>query len=80
MAPRSRSVNACGVSVATIRFYERRGLLPAPTRRASGVREYSSRVADQVRLVRWLNGLGFSLAEIASLVSAVKGDAKAHAA
>ena len=60
----------CGVSVATIRFYERRGLLPAPTRRASGVREYSSRVAEQVRLVRWLNGLGFSLAEIASLVSA----------
>ena len=60
----------CGVSVATIRFYERRGLLPAPLRRASGVREYSSRVAEQVRLVRWLNGLGFSLAEIATLVSA----------
>lgn len=73
MSPRMRIgkfARQCGVSVATIRFYERRGLLPVPTRRASGVREYAPELAGQVRLVRWLNSLGFSLAEVLSLAAA----------
>jgi len=57
-----------GVNVHTLRYYERRGLLPAPRRRPSGYREYS---ADTVRLVRFIKraqDLGFSLRDIAELI------------
>jgi DNA-binding transcriptional MerR regulator len=57
-----------GVSVETIRFYQRRGLLAKPERRASGYREYSD--ADRGRLVfiRRARQFGFSLGEIAELL------------
>jgi Cu(I)-responsive transcriptional regulator len=57
-----------GVNAQTLRYYERRGLLPRPGRRDSGYREYS---ADAVRLVRFIKraqDLGFSLSEIEELV------------
>ena len=57
------------VNIETIRYYERRGLLPEPPRRASGYRQYSD---DAVaRLVFILHGkeLGFSLTEIAELLA-----------
>lgn len=56
------------VSVQTLRYYERRGLLPPPERRPSGYREYS---ADTVRLVRFIKRaqkLGFSLRDVAELI------------
>lgn len=57
-----------GVSVETIRFYQRRGLLPQPERRGSGYREYSD--ADRWRLVfiRRARQFGFTLGEIAELL------------
>jgi len=57
-----------GVSVETVRFYQRRGLLAEPPRRGAGYREYSE--ADRARLVfiRRARGLGFTLGEIADLV------------
>jgi MerR family mercuric resistance operon transcriptional regulator len=57
-----------GVSVETIRFYQRRGLLVLPERRGSGFREYSA--ADQWRLafIRRARLLGFTLTEIADLL------------
>jgi DNA-binding transcriptional MerR regulator len=57
-----------GVSVETIRFYQRRGLLPQPERRGSGYREYSE--ADRWRLVfiRRARQFGFTLGEIAELL------------
>jgi Hg(II)-responsive transcriptional regulator len=57
------------VNVQTLRYYERRGLLPAPRRRPSGYREYP---ADTVRLVRFIKRaqeLGFSLSDIAELIA-----------
>ncbi|MDQ3949637.1 MAG: MerR family transcriptional regulator [Gemmatimonadota bacterium] len=57
-----------GVNVQTLRYYERRGLLPNPARRLSGYREYS---ADTVRLVRFIKRaqeLGFSLQDAAELI------------
>jgi MerR family mercuric resistance operon transcriptional regulator len=56
-----------GVSVETIRFYQRRGLLALPER-GSGFREYSA--ADQWRLafIRRARLLGFTLTEIADLL------------
>ena len=57
-----------GVSVETIRFYQRRGLLPQPERRGTGYREYSE--ADRWRLVfiRRARQFGFTLGEIAELL------------
>ena len=50
-----------GVGVETVRFYQRRGLLPQPERRGSGYREYTD--ADRSRLVfiRRARSLGFTL-------------------
>jgi len=58
-----------GVSVETVRFYQRRGLLSLPERRGSGFREYTE--ADQWRLafIRRAQQLGFTLAEIRDLLA-----------
>jgi len=57
-----------GVSVETVRFYQRRGLLGEPPRRGAGYREYSE--TDRARLVfiRRARALGFTLSDIADLV------------
>lgn len=55
---------AAGVSVQTIRFYERRGLLPAPPRLTSGYRDYPAETVRTVRLIKQMQGLGFTLREL----------------
>ena len=57
-----------GVSVETIRFYQRRGLLGLPDRQGSGFRVYSE--ADRWRLafIRRARLLGFTLSEIGDLL------------
>jgi DNA-binding transcriptional MerR regulator len=52
------------VSIDTVRFYERRGLLPAPQRRPSGYREYPASTVERIRMARTLQHLGFTLDEI----------------
>jgi DNA-binding transcriptional MerR regulator len=53
-----------GVSVDTVRFYERRGVLPEPRRRPSGYREYDATVVERIRMARALQELGFTLDEV----------------
>lgn len=57
-----------GVTVDTVRFYERRGILPAPERRSSGYRIYAANVVDRIRLVKDLQSLGLPLDEIVELL------------
>ena len=57
------------VSIQTLRYYERRGLLPAPQRRASGFRIYEPRTISRVRFIRRAQELGFTLEEIAGLLA-----------
>jgi len=57
-----------GVSVDTVRFYEKRGLLPAPERRASGYRTYSDEAVARIRLVKFVQGLGLDLNEIGDVL------------
>jgi DNA-binding transcriptional MerR regulator len=59
---------AQGVGVETVRFYQRRGLLAEPRRRGSGYREYSPEDQERLVFIRRARSLGFSLAEIASLL------------
>ena len=64
----SQTAKEAGVNAQTLRYYERRGLLPEPPRRGSGYREYP---ADAVRIVRFIKRaqeLGFTLDEIEELV------------
>lgn len=58
---------SAGVGVETIRFYEREGLLRAPSRRDSGYREYSTDAIRTVQFIQRAKALGFSLREIREL-------------
>jgi MerR family copper efflux transcriptional regulator len=58
-----------GVKVQTIRYYERRGLLPKASRSASGYRQYSDDTIRRLRFIRQAQALGFSLSEIEELLS-----------
>src|SRR5689334_14878785 len=59
-----------GVSIDTVRFYERRGIVPAPPRRASGYRDYDVSTVERIRLARTLQGLGLTLDEVIDALSA----------
>jgi DNA-binding transcriptional MerR regulator len=59
-----------GVTVDTVRFYERRGVLPAPQRRPSGYREYSASTVERIRTARALQRLGFALDEVINALQA----------
>src|SRR5579885_1563111 len=58
-----------GVGVETVRFYEREGLLEEPPRRASGYRQYSEQVIKRIHFIKRAQQLGFSLKEIAELLT-----------
>ena len=57
-----------GVSIQTVRFYERRKLLPEPMRKESGYREYGESELKQLRFIRQAKALGFSLDEIREII------------
>lgn len=57
-----------GVGVETLRYYERRGLLPTPRRRPSGQREYTLEDVRLVLAVKAAQRLGFTLAETREIV------------
>lgn len=57
-----------GVNVETIRYYQRRGLLLAPDKPASGHRRYPPELVKRVRFVKRAQALGFTLEEIAGLL------------
>jgi Hg(II)-responsive transcriptional regulator len=64
---------AAGVTVETLRFYERRGLIAEPTRSGSGYRDYPDRTVRVVRFVKHTQELGFSLDEIAGMLELADG-------
>lgn len=60
---------ALGVNVQTIRYYERRGLLTATRRTAAGYRQYGSDTILRLRFIKHAQDLGFSLAEVKTLLA-----------
>lgn len=60
---------ATDVNIDTIRYYERIGLIPEPSRQKSGYRQYSERDIAQIRFIRRAQKLGFSLKEIGELLA-----------
>jgi MerR family mercuric resistance operon transcriptional regulator len=61
--------DASGVNLETVRYYERRGLLPKPPRSASGYRLFPIEAAQRLRFIHRAKELGFSLKEIGELLS-----------
>jgi Cu(I)-responsive transcriptional regulator len=64
----TKAARAAGVNTQTLRYYERRGLLPKPARRGSGYRDYQPDAVRIVRFIKRAQELGFSLDEIEELV------------
>lgn len=61
-----------GVSIDTVRYYERGGLLAPKTRLASGYRRYSELEVARLRFIRRAQALGFSLKEVKELLALSK--------
>ena len=62
-----------GVNVETIRFYQRRGLLVEPVKPLKGIRHYTEQDVQRVRFIKEGQKLGFSLDEVAELLSLEEG-------
>jgi MerR family mercuric resistance operon transcriptional regulator len=56
------------VNVQTVRYYERRGLLPEPPRSDGGFRQYSPEYVDRIRFIKRAQELGFTLEEAHELL------------
>ncbi len=74
-----------GVSVQTVRYYERRGLLLIPNRTESGYRSYDREALLRLRFILTAKELGFTLSEIHELIdlrvdpATTAGDVRARA-
>jgi DNA-binding transcriptional MerR regulator len=58
-----------GVSIDTVRYYERRRLLPAAPRTEGGYRLFTPEAVERVRFIKQAQELGFSLDEIGELLT-----------
>ena len=57
------------VNIETVRFYERRGLMPEPKRTKSGYRQYTMQDVSRLLFIKRAKALGFTLKEISELLS-----------
>lgn len=64
---------SAGVNIETVRYYQRRGLVPLPPKRSRGFRYYTPSTASRVRFIKRAQALGMSLNEVQRLM---KLDAK----
>ena len=60
--------DTAGVNVETIRFYQRKALLPEPERAYGSIRRYGSTDVARVRFIKTAQRIGFTLDEIAQLL------------
>ena len=71
---------AAGVNVETIRFYQRKGLLPEPDRPVGSIRRYGPADVARVRFVKSAQRLGFNLDEVSQLLQLEDGTQCSEAA
>jgi MerR family copper efflux transcriptional regulator len=76
MLTSGQTAKAAGVGVETLRFYERKGLLPRPTRRTSGYRVYTPESVARLAFIKRAQRLGFTLKEVKDLLR-LRDDPKA---
>ncbi|MGB8539663.1 MAG: MerR family transcriptional regulator [Acidobacteriaceae bacterium] len=66
---RGQLAHRATVNPATIRYYERKGLLPKARRSPAGYRIYPESMIRKLRLIKRVHALGFTLTEIAELLA-----------
>lgn len=59
---------AAGVHIETVRYYQRRGLLPTPPRPPGGIRSYSADTLQRLRFIKRAQEIGFTLREVIDLL------------
>ncbi len=64
----SKAARHAGVGVETIRFYERKELIPRPPRPVSGYRQYPTQTVSRISFIKRAKKLGFTLKEIKDLL------------
>jgi MerR family mercuric resistance operon transcriptional regulator len=69
---------AAGVGVETVRYYQRRGLLPEPARPPGEIRRYSEADAKRLRFIRRAQAAGFTLEQIGELLALDRTDDRAR--
>lgn len=69
MLTRGQLARRCGIGPETIRFYERRGLIPKVPRSSGGYRCFDQHAVDRLVFIRRAKELGFSLPEIGELLA-----------
>jgi MerR family transcriptional regulator, mercuric resistance operon regulatory protein len=70
---------AAGVGVETVRYYQRRGLLPEPARPPGEVRRYGAEDVKRLKFIRSAQAAGFTLSEIGELIALDASDDRARA-
>jgi MerR family mercuric resistance operon transcriptional regulator len=70
--------NAAGVGVETVRYYQRRRLLPEPARPPGEVRRYSEEDVKRLKFIRSAQAAGFTLNEIGELIALDASDDRAR--
>ena len=70
---------AANVGVETVRYYQRRGLLPEPARPPGEIRRYSEEDVKRLRFIRSAQAAGFTLKEIGELIALDASDDRARA-
>lgn len=69
----SQLARAADVGSQTLRYYERRGLLPEPPRTAGGHRLYGQAHLERLQFIQKVQQLGFALEEIQELIAHEEG-------
>lgn len=64
-----RVAKAAQVNVETIRFYQRKGLIPEPAKEQSGFRYYDANTIEAIRFIKRAQTIGFTLEEIKELLA-----------
>ncbi|MDC3418636.1 MerR family transcriptional regulator [Aquibacillus salsiterrae] len=70
----SEVAKECDVNVETIRYYERRNLIPEVPRTESGYRVFSTDIVDRIKFIKRAQQLDFSLTEIKKLIGITEND------
>lgn len=67
-----RVADLAGVTVETLRYYERRGIIAEPARSLGGHRLYPDQTVTTLRVIKAAQRLGFTLDEVAELLEAAR--------
>lgn len=57
------------IHVETIRYYQRLGIIPTPTKPLYGIRRYPPTMIRQLKFIKRAQGMGFTLKEIGELLA-----------